>query len=99
MLDDISYSDEAHERYMRRASQTLASCIARARAGEPTYAPQGLAGLDRRTPQRSWTPEDIAQLRDMRGRGMTSGQISQKIGRPFGSVKDAVRRYVLSGGR
>lgn len=99
MLDDIDFCDRAYVRHMERASRTLAECLAKARAGLPTDAPKGLAGIVRTDPPcRAWSEAEILALREMRSRGRTAGQIALAMKRSIGSVKDGIRRHASGSG-
>lgn len=98
MLDDVEYGDALHEKQMRRGSAVLADCIRKALAGEETRAPeryQAVSLLNQR-PQ-AYTVQEIEQVRQLRGRGLTCGQIANKLGRNPKAINNIVRRYAEGG--
>ena len=95
MLDDIDYSDRAYQNHMRKASECLRICIVRARLGEPTRAPQGLAvSASSCVPAKGWQPCEVGSLRELRDDGRTIDEIAEALGRSRESVKDAIRRHL-----
>lgn len=94
MDDFITAADRAYEKHMRGASETLAQCIERAKAGLPTEAPEGLASIDGIIrPPRAYAEAELNAIRDMRARGRTVGQIAMALKRTEGSIKSAIRSH------
>lgn len=98
MLDDVEYGDAIHDKAMRRGSAMLAECIRRALAGEETNAPRSFAPvtiLNQRP--RVYSHGEIEEIRQLRARGLTSGQIAIKLKRPRKAINNIVRRYAEGG--
>jgi hypothetical protein len=95
MFDDISVRDEAHRRYMRKASTKLVRCIERARAGKATMSPSNLVwqSVPVRN-QRGWDSDDIDRLRAMRDDGYKVREMAEVLNRSQESIKHGISVYL-----
>lgn len=95
MIDDVDYADRAYTKHMRKASNTLLVCIERAKMGQPTNAPSGLATpISADGPPKQWCDYQIALLRKMRSDGLSINAMAEALERSRESVKDGIRRHL-----
>lgn len=93
MLDDLQYADDEYEREMRKASNLLALCIARARQGLPTKSPEGLKWkIKPGGVQRPWADWEYDALLSARADGLTYQDIAEELGRTHDAVKKMARK-------
>ena len=91
-LDAEWEQSRADENAIRYASQTLARCINLARQGKPTNAP---TAPEYRV--RVWSRRQLEEVRQMRAKGLTQGQIAIKLGRPINQIRGAYTRLAEMG--
>lgn len=90
--EEIDETETQDNEAMRYASATLARCINLARQGKPTNAPT--------TPEyraRVWNRRQLEEVRQMRLKGLTQGQIAIKLGRPINQIRGAYARLAEMG--